>query len=91
MWNDGAVHECDTVGKAASGLSKYAASKTMAEKGTIVQIQSHGTVAKECTAAWTWYENNRSSLTWDLTMFNPPWIFGVCHRIFHQLAHQHAF
>jgi len=32
-WNESAVNECEDKGKDASGLAKYGASKTLAEKG----------------------------------------------------------
>ncbi|KAK7687132.1 hypothetical protein QCA50_009635 [Cerrena zonata] len=27
-------------------------------------------------AAWTWYEKNKSSISWDLVTLNPPYVFG---------------
>jgi hypothetical protein len=32
-WNDQRVEECERLGRDASGLSKYSASKTLAERG----------------------------------------------------------
>lgn len=27
-------------------------------------------------AAWSWYEKNKSSVSWDLVTLNPPYVFG---------------
>lgn len=37
-WNDAEVTECEKKGRDASGLHKYAASKTLAEKGVHVEF-----------------------------------------------------
>ncbi|THU93557.1 D-lactaldehyde dehydrogenase [Dendrothele bispora CBS 962.96] len=64
-WNDASVKDCEEKGRDASGLAKYSASKTFAEK-----------------AGWDFYEKHKSEISWDLTILNPPWIFGpVLHEV----------
>ncbi|KAF5377007.1 hypothetical protein D9615_007320 [Tricholomella constricta] len=58
-WNDLAVRDVWEQGDNAPGLSKYCASKTLAEK-----------------AAWEFYEKSRSDIKWDLSVLNPPFVFG---------------
>ncbi|KAK7036570.1 hypothetical protein VNI00_011503 [Paramarasmius palmivorus] len=58
-WNEETVRECEEKGRDASGLVKYAASKTLSEK-----------------AVWKFYEEHKAQITWDLTVLNPPWVFG---------------
>ncbi|KIW12705.1 hypothetical protein PV08_09983 [Exophiala spinifera] len=58
-WNDPSVQECREKGREALPLSKYSASKVLAEK-----------------AAWQFYERHKPEIAWDLTVLNPPWIFG---------------
>jgi len=53
------VKECNEKGKEAAPLSKYSASKVLAEK-----------------AVWDFFEKHKSEITWDVTVLNPPWIFG---------------
>ncbi|KAK9322287.1 NAD(P)-binding protein [Lipomyces orientalis] len=64
-WNEASIIECDEKGKDASRLSKYSASKTLAEK-----------------AAWDFYEKHKSEVNWDISVINPPWVFGpVIHDV----------
>ena len=28
-------------------------------------------------AAWAFYEKHKSEVEWDITVLNPPWVFGV--------------
>ncbi|RDX46682.1 NAD(P)-binding protein [Lentinus brumalis] len=60
-WNEGDVVEVETKGRGASQLSKYRASKILAER-----------------SAWKFYEEakTKGSILWDLTVVNPPWVFG---------------
>ncbi|KZT29948.1 D-lactaldehyde dehydrogenase [Neolentinus lepideus HHB14362 ss-1] len=58
-WNDSAIKDCEENGTQASQLSKYAASKTLAEK-----------------AVWAFFEKHKPQVNWDITVLNPPWIFG---------------
>ena len=76
-WNDESVAECERLGKAANGLAKYQASKTVAERGEIL-YQLIGVYALTVVpVAWEWYEKEKPALSWDLTSLNPPWVFGV--------------
>ena len=71
-WNEADPAEVARLGRDASGVSKYRVSKICAER-----------------AAWKFYEDARtdaeaggSELGWDLTVLNPPWVFGpVLHDI----------
>ena len=77
-WNDQAVGTCEAQGKAAPGLSKYQASKVLAERGTSEMCSpSYPSYLIPFAAAWDWFEKNKSSINWDLTVISPPWIFGV--------------
>ncbi|KAI0765168.1 D-lactaldehyde dehydrogenase [Fomes fomentarius] len=66
-WNESDVAEVETKGRGAAQLSKYCASKTLAER-----------------RAWEFYERatekakaeGKGSAPWDLTVINPPWVFG---------------
>ncbi|KAG5719285.1 NADPH-dependent methylglyoxal reductase GRE2 [Termitomyces sp. T112] len=58
-WNELAVREVKEQGDAAHGMTKYRASKTLAEK-----------------AAWEFYNTNKANLKWDLSILNPPFVFG---------------
>ncbi|TRM58151.1 hypothetical protein BD626DRAFT_512334 [Schizophyllum amplum] len=64
-WNTQAVRDIEANGAAASAMSKYRASKTLAER-----------------AAWDFVEEHKSEIGWDLTVINPPMIFGpVIHEV----------
>ncbi|KAI0695557.1 NAD-P-binding protein [Cerioporus squamosus] len=60
-WNEVDVAEVETKWRGASQLSKYRASKILAERG-----------------AWKFYQEAKAkgSISWDLTVVNPPWVFG---------------
>ncbi|KAH0589925.1 hypothetical protein H2248_000115 [Termitomyces sp. 'cryptogamus'] len=58
-WNELAVREVKEQGDAAPGMTKYRASKTLAEK-----------------SAWEFYNANKANLEWDLSILNPPFVFG---------------
>lgn len=66
-WNEFDITEVETKGRGAAQLSKYRASKTLAER-----------------RAWEFYEQakakakaeGKDSAPWDLTVVNPPWVFG---------------
>ncbi|RPD65274.1 NAD(P)-binding protein [Lentinus tigrinus ALCF2SS1-7] len=60
-WNTVDDAEVKAKGRAASQLSKYRASKILAER-----------------SAWKFYEEAKAtgSIVWDLTVVNPPWVFG---------------
>ncbi|GAM43927.1 hypothetical protein TCE0_060r19139 [Talaromyces pinophilus] len=64
-WNDQRVLECNKFGRSAAGLSKYSASKTLAER-----------------AAWDFWDANKDRLKWDISVINPPYIFGpILHEV----------
>ncbi|TFK50044.1 D-lactaldehyde dehydrogenase [Heliocybe sulcata] len=64
-WNDGCIRDCEVNGRKAQQMSKYAASKTLAEK-----------------AIWAFYEEHKARVNWDITVLNPPLIFGpVLHEV----------
>jgi len=58
-WNTATVDECHEKGRDAAPLSKYSASKVLAEQ-----------------AVWDFFEKHKTGITWDITVLNPPWIFG---------------
>ncbi|TFK50045.1 D-lactaldehyde dehydrogenase [Heliocybe sulcata] len=65
LWNDAAVKDCEENGRNAKPMSKYAASKTLAER-----------------AVWAFHKEHKSKVTWDVTVINPPFIFGpVVHEV----------
>ncbi|KAG6864909.1 hypothetical protein C0991_006438 [Blastosporella zonata] len=66
-WNELAVREINEHGDAASGLSKYCASKTFAEKGELLF---------KIITAWEFYEQNKASIKWDLSALNPTFVYG---------------
>ncbi|KAL2831605.1 NAD(P)-binding protein [Aspergillus pseudoustus] len=50
-WNDRRVQECEALGRQASGLSKYSASKTLAERAAWEYVQrNRGEIAWDLTA-----------------------------------------
>lgn len=77
-WNDPPVIECKQKGKDASPLSKYAASKILAEKGLSAPFHQNFFVSDAVPeAAWEFYEQHRSEINWDICTINPPYVFGV--------------
>ncbi|TFK50043.1 D-lactaldehyde dehydrogenase [Heliocybe sulcata] len=65
LWNEASVKDVEVNGSKAAPISKYAASKTLAEK-----------------AVWKFVEDHKSEINWDVTVINPPWIFGpVVHEV----------
>ncbi|TFK38821.1 D-lactaldehyde dehydrogenase [Crucibulum laeve] len=58
-WNTGAPKEVEEQGRAAPAMTKYRASKVLAEQ-----------------AAWKFYEDHKSEIRWDLSVINPPYVFG---------------
>ena len=76
-WNTLSVKEVEEKGKAANNMSKYRASKTLAERGTLLLFHNALTLNLPQTAAWEIYESNKSNIKWDLVVINPPFVFGV--------------
>jgi len=58
-WNEASVIEVNEKGREAHPMSKYRASKALAEK-----------------AVWDFMEKNKSSIKWDTSVLNPPFVFG---------------
>ncbi|KAF9042294.1 D-lactaldehyde dehydrogenase [Panaeolus papilionaceus] len=61
-WGDDYVQQVREQGKDAPFMSKYKASKTLAER-----------------AAWTFYEENKGKVGWDMVVLHPPFILGGSH------------
>ncbi|KAK7036575.1 hypothetical protein VNI00_011508 [Paramarasmius palmivorus] len=81
-WNDKRIKEVEEKGKDAHGLTKYSASKTLAEKGIGSVIQSLPSGFSPVIAFWQFYEQHRSEVQWDVVVLNPPWVFGPnAHKI----------
>ncbi|KAH6903380.1 D-lactaldehyde dehydrogenase [Coprinopsis sp. MPI-PUGE-AT-0042] len=58
-WNEASIKEVEEKGREADTMTKYRASKTLAEK-----------------AAWAFYNENRDKVKWDISVINPPFVFG---------------
>ncbi|KAG2007013.1 D-lactaldehyde dehydrogenase [Coprinopsis cinerea AmutBmut pab1-1] len=58
-WNEGSLKEVKEKGRDTAVLTKYQASKTLAER-----------------AAWDFYAKHKKEVKWDLTVINPPYVFG---------------
>lgn len=86
-WNQQAPKEVAELGRAAPAITKYRASKTLAERGVflvtgvIITLQNITPPA----AAWEFFEKHKNEIGWDLVVLNPPFVFGVCvsYRILH--------
>ncbi|KAK7692465.1 hypothetical protein QCA50_004090 [Cerrena zonata] len=51
-----------------------------AEAGPINAYMASKTLAEK--AAWKWYEQNKAQVKWDMTVLNPPFVFGpILHEI----------
>jgi nucleoside-diphosphate-sugar epimerase len=84
-WNDVMVTECEEKGKDASAMAKYAASKTLAERCTLFIFHQRATILTVFLVAWNFYEKYKSEVNWDISILNPPWIFGVCQKLYYFL------
>ncbi|KAK7047940.1 hypothetical protein VNI00_006268 [Paramarasmius palmivorus] len=62
-WNEADVKRCEQLGKDASGLAKYSASKVLAERALWDWHEKH----KNSTV---------TPCTWDISVLNPPWVLG---------------
>lgn len=72
-WNEPALKEVNDLGKKASGLAKYSASKTLAEKGVSGFYLSLLAPTVVSQAAWKVYNEKKGSINWDLTTLDPPY------------------
>ncbi|KAG5351732.1 hypothetical protein C0989_005133 [Termitomyces sp. Mn162] len=76
-WNEHAIREVEEQGDAALGMIKYRASKTLAEKGTMSDSDDlEAQRRSSLPAAWEFYNTNKANLKWDLSVLNPPFVFG---------------
>lgn len=73
-WNEPALKEVKELGKKASGMAKYAASKTLAERGMSGFHLNSLVLMIAFQAAWEVYNANKGSIGWDLTTLNPPYV-----------------
>lgn len=71
-WNEGDIAEVESKGREASAVSKYRASKIVAEHAAWKFFED----AKAEAAA------RNEECRWDLVVLNPPWVFGpVLHEV----------
>lgn len=74
-WNDNSVQQVEKNGKAAWPLHKYAASKTLAERGSLrpspVELQL---TVKTSLAAWKFVKDHEGEIKFDLVTINPPYV-----------------
>ena len=81
-WNENAVRLVKEIGKDASGMLKYNASKVLSEQGTSAAIRSTCLILT-CAmtpltlAAWRFYRENKHTLPYELSVIAPGWILGV--------------
>ena len=80
-WNNAAIKATDELGLDA-GLNIYAAAKTHAERCMFLSrftasLRSMLMVSYHPLAAWQFWEKNKKTVTWDLSVINPPFVFGV--------------
>jgi hypothetical protein len=73
-WNEPVLKEVKELGKEASGLSKYSASKTLAERGRTGIYSRLLVLMAAFKAAWEVYNGSKGSIGWDLTTLNPPYV-----------------
>lgn len=74
-WNEDSIIEVEEKGAAAPGYIKYFASKTLAEKGSIL-FHSNMWIRYwyHRIAAFEFYKQNKESLAWDLVTIAPPYV-----------------
>lgn len=72
-WNDEAVKEVEIKGEQVDSDDLYCASKTLAERGKSFPCKTDR-VLLIYPAAWTFFHEHKSTLSWDLTVLNVPWV-----------------
>lgn len=74
-WNTSSTKEVDDLGIKASPMSVYSASKTLAEKGEHM-VFTFDVAWSNCSfiAAWDFYNQNKSEVSWDLVTINPTYV-----------------
>jgi len=76
-WNADSPKDVEENGAKALQTSKYRTSKVVAEKGTFCGDAEFDPVPRvyvDLTAAWKFVEDNKSSISWDLAVINPPFV-----------------
>jgi len=73
-WNEPALKAVRESGKEASGIAKYSASKTLAERGGSSFVLRPPVLTSVFQAAWEVYDGSKGSIGWDLTTLNPPYV-----------------
>ena len=72
-------------GRLASAINKYRASKTLAEKGKMIYYKHTSQMfipEITCIAAWSFVEDHKDEINWDLVTINPPYVFGpILHQV----------
>lgn len=70
-WNDGAEGEVN-----GNAFEIYRASKTFAERGAYCLPVIHLNLPDIFVAAWSFYEEQKHTIPWDLATINPPFVYG---------------
>jgi len=83
-WNEPAVKEVRELGKKASWITKYSASKTLAERGVPSFELRLPVLMSVFQVTWEIYNESKGSIGWDLTTLNPP---SVSHQSTITLTH----
>lgn len=87
-WNEASIKEVNEKGREADPMTKYRASKTLAEKGTFT-IDSDLALwvliagPRGLSAAWEFYAQHKGQVTWDVSVLNPPFVRLLVHQILH--------
>lgn len=69
-------------GRNASQLSKYRASKSLAERGENQTFLMSSIQLIQFSAAWDFVTKHSSTITWDFVTLCPPYVFGpVIHEV----------
>ena len=75
-WNLSAMKEVHEKGNKSLPVAVYFASKTLAEKGVFFEYLVFRSPSEvTCflqSAAWSFYEQHKSQIKWDLVVINPP-------------------
>ncbi|KAJ3820713.1 hypothetical protein F5880DRAFT_1615323 [Lentinula raphanica] len=78
-WNNQSVTQIERDGKNNLPITKYRASKTLAERGGCSTSRfniSSSRVVSFTVAAWKFVEDNKAIIEWDLVVMNPPLVIG---------------
>jgi nucleoside-diphosphate-sugar epimerase len=75
-WNLNDIKRVQEMGDKSPPSTAYRASKTLAEKGSFLNILFFG-LPLTCflqSAAWHFYELHKPQIKWDLAVINPPFV-----------------